>query len=135
MSCGPNCQPSAKPQPNLTIVPIFNNALDAYRWAIEVIIVRRGGRAGWVDIEVTRGNGVPKDYAFLDAITIKWASERACFLGCPCPQFSPSCFYDWIMPDIGSDRQRLSDAEVMRVEHCIGVFEEKIAELGYISLK
>lgn len=59
----------------MTRMPRRESARGAYCWAVRTIIARREGRGQSYDWDSGGNDGVPKDYAILDAIDIYRVSE------------------------------------------------------------
>jgi hypothetical protein len=111
----------------------FETAADAYRWAEEIITIRQGGRSNAAMMELIGSGGIQKDYAFLDAITIRTLASKACVSGCPCPQFDYFCLFDWYLPNPAIMQIKLSEVQIQRIEKCAEVFTELLQKKGFMD--
>ena len=109
----------------------FDSAYAAFQWAVEIVIIRRGGRSSMGNMELLYGGGSQRDFAYLDAIVILREADRACSNACP--YFSPTCIVDWVMPSPHHETVRLSESETQRVRNCMVEFEERLRVLGFLE--
>lgn len=114
-------------------MPIFPSTFAALEWAETVYSIREGGRSNAAMMEQLGNGGVPKDYDILDAIEIRAAAKRACWLGLPCPIMRMSCLFHWHLPDPSVQYPRLSDSHEQRIIDCDAMFEFLLRAKGFME--
>jgi hypothetical protein len=111
----------------------FSSAAEAIIWAETILSIREGGRSNMAMLEFLGNGGLPKDYAVLDAIEIRSAARKACWLGLPCPQFRHNCLFAWYWPDPTIVRQEPSSSQIRAFEDCASTFHYLLQKKGFLE--
>lgn len=108
-------------------MPRFPTAQDAYRWAMELLIVRGSPRAIQYDPDWIGALGVSLDYAVLDAINIKRFIDRRDINNGRASWFE--CYY---LPDPIEPPRAFTCHEMITLTKAIQEFEHDLCQAGFI---
>jgi hypothetical protein len=106
----------------------FKDAAEAYDYATTELSKRRGGRSNTPDPDAVHSGGGPKDYAWLDAITV-WSRAEVTDPG---SGDRPYWFLLWFIPDPLQPRPSWTETEMNILMRAVRDFECLLCEIDYI---
>lgn len=106
----------------------FDSVSDAYEFAAVTLRVRHGGRAINYNPDAQGNRGVPKEYAYADAISI-WVRAEACDPG---DDRRPSWFLAYWLPDATEPQPMWTGREMTKLVKAIEDFECELCKVNFI---
>ena len=103
----------------------FDSVSDAYEFAAKELLKRRGGRSNTPDRDKGDGGGGPKDYDYLDAITI-WCRVEACDPG---DDVRSSWFELWFLADNKQPKPEWTPGEIKILTRAVSRLECLLCEV------